>query len=61
MDAALATKPGCNCGLCQWARAYHTTLVQLLDAAIQSKTIYKNPNCTINHPGSSCNIACGEY
>jgi hypothetical protein len=20
--------------------------------------IYKNPNCTIDHPGSSCNIAC---
>lgn len=22
---------------------------------------YKNPNCTINHPGSPCNVACGEY
>ncbi len=22
--------------------------------------IYKNPNCTIDHEGSSCNIACGE-
>jgi hypothetical protein len=20
---------------------------------------YKNPHCTINHPGSACNIACG--
>lgn len=23
--------------------------------------IYKNPNCNINHPGSSCNVACGDY
>lgn len=21
--------------------------------------IYKNPNCTIDHPGQSCNVACG--
>ena len=24
-----------------------------------TKEIYKNPNCTIRHPGSSCNIECG--
>lgn len=24
------------------------------------QTIYKNPNCNIDHPDSSCNIACGE-
>lgn len=22
---------------------------------------YKNPNCTIDHPGSPCNVTCGEW
>lgn len=26
----------------------------------ETSAFYKNPECTINHPGSSCNVACGE-
>ena len=36
--------------------------VGLLNAlhAYENQPVYKNPNCTIDHPGSSCNVACGE-
>jgi hypothetical protein len=34
-------------------------LCRLALAALQRSVIYKNPACTIDHPGQSCNVACG--
>jgi hypothetical protein len=45
------TMIGWRCKGCQ-------TVVYVFEEA---PTVYKNPNCSIDHPGSSCNVACGEY
>jgi hypothetical protein len=48
--------PKCRCT--PWAHAWRIAADELA-AVVIKKSIYKNPNCTINHPGQSCNVACG--
>lgn len=38
-----------------------STVAAAVEGRPLEKEVYKNPNCTIDHPDSSCNIACGDY
>ena len=49
---------GC-CGQAAFALAEMVHAGEIEAEPLIHKEIYKNPHCTIDHPGSSCNVACG--